>query len=78
MVAFVESLGYIYSRSNAHDIYEKVGVSKHVSIPRDRSTLASGTLGSIFRSIGITKAEAERIRNPKAASKRKAPRQGED
>jgi len=67
----VESLGYHYVRSRGHDIYEKPGETMHVSIPRDRKELASGTLASIFRRAGTTKAEAERFKNGRRSDRDK-------
>jgi predicted RNA binding protein YcfA (HicA-like mRNA interferase family) len=63
VVRLVEHLGFTYSRSNPHLIYEKEGHPKHVSIPAGRKVIVPATLGSIMRQIGITRKDAEKIRN---------------
>lgn len=57
----LKKLGFTLARRGAHDTYTRPGHSRVVSVPRDRSELAPGTLASIWRQAGITAAEAKAI-----------------
>jgi predicted RNA binding protein YcfA (HicA-like mRNA interferase family) len=63
LVRLVTHLGFTYSRTNPHLIYEKEGHPKHVSIPPGRKVIMAPTLGTVMRQVGITKKEAEKIRS---------------
>ncbi len=63
LVLLVKHLGFTYSRTNPHLIYEKEGHLRHVSIPPGRKVIVPVTLGVILRQIGITKTAAEKIRH---------------
>lgn len=58
----LEQLGFSLARRESHDIYTKPGHSYPVTVPRDRKEVTQGTLGSIWRQAGVTKADAEAIR----------------
>jgi len=59
-------LGFTLARRESHDTYVKKGHDRTVSVPRNRSAITKGTLGSIWRQAGITGPQARAIREKKA------------
>ena len=58
----LQHLGFTLARRESHDTYVKPGHPRTVSVPRNRSSITRGTLGSIWRQAGVTSAEARAIR----------------
>jgi predicted RNA binding protein YcfA (HicA-like mRNA interferase family) len=58
----LEYLGFSLARRESHDTYTKPGHPRTVTVPRNRRAVTPGTLSSIFRQMGITKTDAQKIR----------------
>jgi predicted RNA binding protein YcfA (HicA-like mRNA interferase family) len=62
VITVLEAVGFTLARRESHDTYTKPGHPRIVSVPRDRKSLAKGTVGAIWRQVGITAAEARELR----------------
>jgi len=62
VIAVLEVLGFTRARRESHDTYVKAGHPRTVSVPRDRKSLAAGTIGTIWRQAGVSPARAREIR----------------
>jgi len=58
-------LGFNLARRESHDTYVKQGHMRTVSVPRNRSAITKGTLGSIWRQAGISGQQARELREKK-------------
>ncbi len=65
VASVLKKLGFKLARRESHDTYVKQGHKRTVSVPRNRSAITRGTLGSIWRQAGITGPEAKEIREKK-------------
>lgn len=56
-------LGITFKRHGKEDVYEGYfrGKVRTVIVPRNKKGIPKGTLASIFRQAGITRAEAEKL-----------------
>jgi predicted RNA binding protein YcfA (HicA-like mRNA interferase family) len=63
VVWLLEQVGIVFKRHGKEDIFEGFhnGKVRVVIVPRNKRSIPRGTLGSILRQAGMTKAEAEKI-----------------
>jgi predicted RNA binding protein YcfA (HicA-like mRNA interferase family) len=59
--------GFELARRAAHDTYTRPGHPRTVSVPRNRKAMAPGTLASIWRQAGLSRAAAEALQKERCA-----------
>lgn len=63
VVRLLERSGYQLRRHGAkHDVFDRDGAPRPVTVPRHRGDLSAGTVRSICRQIGISLSDAEAMR----------------
>jgi predicted RNA binding protein YcfA (HicA-like mRNA interferase family) len=62
VVRVLAAFGFSLARRSGEDQYTKPGHPRPVTVPRSKKSIPPGTLASIWRQAGITKADAEKAR----------------